>query len=47
MKKLVKYEFFFMAMSYLPLAIFFPFPIDLIPLSIQIICFIIFYKIVV
>jgi len=47
MKKLVKYEFFFMVMSHLPLAIFFSFPIDLIPLSIQIICFIIFYKIVV
>lgn len=47
MKKLEKYEFFFMVMSHLPLAIFLSFPIDLIPLAIQIICCIIFYKIVI
>lgn len=45
MKRLYEYEFTFMLLSHLPLALFFPFPIDLIPLAIQVFAFYIWYQI--
>ena len=45
MRRLYKYESVFFFLSVLPVAILFPYPIDLIPLAIQTIALIIFIKI--
>lgn len=44
-EKLEKYEHLLFMLSFMPLAIFFPFPCDLIPLAIQIIALYLYYKI--
>ena len=44
MKHLLKYKKLFKIIGMFPLAIFFSFPADIIPLLIQIISFIIWYK---